>query len=400
MIILLKLFNESTTNTLSAFNISYDLAGGTNSSENPIAYDENSNEIKLKDASKEGYTFDGWYSDSSYTEEFDAKTLNGNIIIYAKFTPIEYSITYNLDNGTNSPNNPSRYTIETNDITLANPTKEGYVFEGWYKEAGFINKVIVIEQGTIGNLSLYAKWSVDNCDVTFHINGGSFNKTSQKTKVSVNYGTCVTEPIANKYLYKFGGWYTEETCQDVNLFDFNTPITSDMHLYAKWNEMFKFGVIDMGDYYAVIITGRGSITANNIIIPDEIEVDDYGMLPVVSIYEQAFINDDTITSVSFGNNVSYIDYKAFYDCDNISYIVLPIGIEWVDDSAIYECDNLSKVYYKGTNKSEIVDASDSNNDYIEYDDYITWVYYMENPSEMGNWWYYDSNGNICEVRIR
>jgi len=72
-------------------------------------------------------------------------------------TPKTYGITYNLDGGTNG-DNPATYTIETADITLKAPTKNGCAFMGWYAEQGLQTKVEKILMGTTGAINLYAKW--------------------------------------------------------------------------------------------------------------------------------------------------------------------------------------------------------------------------------------------------
>ncbi len=108
--------------------------------------------------SKDGYIFDGWYelnSDGSYKDlPFDEEVFfdkNGGIALYAKFTPIDYEIKYNLNGGTNAKENPSSYTVEE-EVVLKNPTKPGYKFDGWSPN----NK---IEKGTTGNKEFTAKFT-------------------------------------------------------------------------------------------------------------------------------------------------------------------------------------------------------------------------------------------------
>ena len=70
-----------------------------------------------------------------------------------------YTITYELDGGTNAPENPAGYNVETGTITLKDPAKAGYTFEGWYRTEDFTgNAVTEIVQGSTGDITLYAKW--------------------------------------------------------------------------------------------------------------------------------------------------------------------------------------------------------------------------------------------------
>ncbi len=68
-----------------------------------------------------------------------------------------YFITYHLDGGTNASGNPWLYSIAS-EVTLKDPTREGYTFEGWYSDSNFTTRVTQIVKGTTGKLDLYAKW--------------------------------------------------------------------------------------------------------------------------------------------------------------------------------------------------------------------------------------------------
>ena len=76
-----------------------------------------------------------------------------------KGTPIDYTITYNLDGGTAS--NPSTYTIETETFTLSNPIKAGYTFTGWSGTGleGEANMTVTIAKGSTGERSYTAHWT-------------------------------------------------------------------------------------------------------------------------------------------------------------------------------------------------------------------------------------------------
>ena len=73
--------------------------------------------------------------------------------------PQIYTITYVLSGGTNSVYNPSTYTSETDTIILQNATRDGYRFEGWYKDSAYTVRTTQIAKGSMGNITLYAKWS-------------------------------------------------------------------------------------------------------------------------------------------------------------------------------------------------------------------------------------------------
>lgn len=125
------------------------------------------------------------------------------------------------------------------------PTKENEYFVNWYKEAECTN-VWDFENETVSqDMTLYAKWTSIVYTITFETNGGSAIEAQV-----VPEGTLATKPetIPTKEGYLFEGWYTEQTM--TNLFDFYTPITTDITLYVKWIDISSITMDDlMGLFY-------------------------------------------------------------------------------------------------------------------------------------------------------
>nr|MCR5783750.1 InlB B-repeat-containing protein [Clostridia bacterium] len=119
--------------------------------------------VTTPDPTRTGYNFAGWYD----TPECDgAKIADGNATItpqesktyYAKWTAIWYDITYVLNGGTNHADNPLKYTTEQS-VTLKNPTKTGYIFDGWTPSGS-------IPVGSIGDKTFTATWHADQVKYT------------------------------------------------------------------------------------------------------------------------------------------------------------------------------------------------------------------------------------------
>jgi uncharacterized repeat protein (TIGR02543 family) len=109
----------------------------------------------------EGYEFEGWYFDAQMTNEVSATDIvkiEDDANIYAKHVPIVYDITYELDGGENG-DNPATYTVVTPTIALADATKEGFTFDGWFSDAGKTIAVTEIPLGSTGAVTLYAKFT-------------------------------------------------------------------------------------------------------------------------------------------------------------------------------------------------------------------------------------------------
>ncbi len=79
------------------------------------------------------------------------------VLVSVKQTVNKYKITYHLDGGTNHKENKTSYTA-TQNLTLKNPTKKGYLFDGWYTASNFSKKISSIKGSDKSNYNLYAKW--------------------------------------------------------------------------------------------------------------------------------------------------------------------------------------------------------------------------------------------------
>lgn len=196
------------------------------------------------DPARRGYTFGGWYTDgSNFAENTKFKTGDkmpeGDVTYYAKWTAIQYTITYNLDGGTNVSGNPAQYTVETGKITLVAPTKTGYRFDGWYSDAERTNRVTEIAADSTGAVTLYAKWTIKQYTVTWETNGGN-DLTGSNYTTTADYGTAIVRPddptkeADAQYTYTFGGWYTDRALTQP-LDDNATVPAENMTVYAKWN---------------------------------------------------------------------------------------------------------------------------------------------------------------------
>ena len=125
-----------------------------------------------------GYTFSGWNTaaNGSGTDYAPGTTftISSSVTLYAKWTPNDYSITYDLAGGTVATPNPTSYTIESDAITLNNPTRDGYVFTGW-TGTGLTEPTmtVTIPKGSTGNRTYTATWTVPvgSIDYVYSHNG-------------------------------------------------------------------------------------------------------------------------------------------------------------------------------------------------------------------------------------
>ena len=158
------------------YSINYSLNGGVVEG-NPSSYTYNTETFTLNNPTRTGYTFDGWTGTgiSGVSKEVTVeKHSTGNRTFAATWTPVTYTITYNMNGGVNAESNPRSYTIEDT-ITLAQPTKIGATFAGWTGDSiDGTSKTVVIAAGSTGNLVFNATWDLSSFDITYNLDGGAY----------------------------------------------------------------------------------------------------------------------------------------------------------------------------------------------------------------------------------
>ncbi|MBR4242651.1 MAG: leucine-rich repeat protein [Bacteroidaceae bacterium] len=153
------------------------------------------------------------YELTTFTVNSEAKTptegkytvsnLLADQTVVAGFTPISYTLTYDLAGGSVASANPASYTIESAAITLTNPTKTGYNFAGWKLNGeGDAMKSVTIAAGSTGNKSYTATWTPIVYDIALTLNGGTADNPSSYTIESA--AITLTNPTKTGYTFK--GW--------------------------------------------------------------------------------------------------------------------------------------------------------------------------------------------------
>ncbi|MFA7075905.1 MAG: InlB B-repeat-containing protein [Candidatus Izemoplasmatales bacterium] len=370
------------------YSISYDNLLGTTQI-NPETYTIETPNIDLANpSSRTGYTFVGWFDALNGGTEVTQISLgtSGNITIFAHWTPIIYSITYeNLQGTTNY--NPTTYTITSDNLSLTSPSsRTGYTFIGWFDEAVGGNEFTEIISGSTENFVLYAHWAANEYEISFDTNGGesldllfvTYNETftlptPSKTNYTfvkwqlngedfnlekyiidenitlvaiyignpmtvsydtnggiaipqdtVNYDSTLAFPVIPiKNGYNFIAWYIDSSL--TKIYDFNSPVVEPITLYASWSIGFYSWDIE------AIFEQEDLLNSNNITIDPN----------------QPSINTKLI-NLYYGNEISPVQQYEGYYFDHFIYD----GVEYstVDQLIMVTGDRIDestiKVYYR------------------------------------------------------
>ena len=166
------------------------------------------------DPTRNGYTFAGWYTDTSLRteatlgEDGTISKPNESATWYAKWTRNTYSIAYTLTHENAINDNPTTYTVESPTFTLNAPVLAGYLFKGWKAgEEADPSTSVTIEHGSYGNKAYTAEWELIQYTITYdsYTSDITGNPTSYTVEDIASKGLSLTAPAAREG-YTFSGW--------------------------------------------------------------------------------------------------------------------------------------------------------------------------------------------------
>lgn len=189
---------------------------------NPSQYNYGQ-EITLSDASTDdpAFTFDGWFSDSRFTNKITSigKNASGEIILYAKWIVKNYDINYvlsdssGIDASSVAPNNPySASSIDNLILNDAVSSDKNFRFAGWYTDRELTKRITVIKAGQLDSLTLYAKWetAVYNISYDYAMIKQTYLKIDNPNPVKYNFGDNTTLLPIEADGFIFNGWCLDE----------------------------------------------------------------------------------------------------------------------------------------------------------------------------------------------
>ncbi len=367
------------------YNIVYNLNGGIQSDLNPDYYTIEQ-KITLSSPVRSGYYFVGWYEKSDFfcnkmTEI--SKGTSGDITLWACWddvipqnnTATVYNIIYNPNGGVfDSQSNVHRiFTSDCTDIDLEPLVREGYIFEGWYTEDTFENKIDKIPTGSTQDYCLYARWGIkvfpetlytfaqnsSLYDVVYYEGGLSAevlqvlsDNLPDNKKLDLSNTTGLS--VLNYKSYTQGGYYTSyfSSCKAVVLPDSLISIDKCAFVSCLLSEIIIPGNVEnIGQS-----TFSGCRSLKRITIPDSVtNIGSYAFdhcssleqitIPenVTSIDSSAFDGCSSLTKITIPESVTSIGSRAFYGCSSLTEITIPDSVTSIGFSAFYGCSSLTEI---------------------------------------------------------
>ena len=179
------------------------------------------------------FTFAGWFTQETGGTQwiFATSAVNANTTLWARWTPVQRTVTFDANGGTPTPaaqtvNHGSTITQPTA------PTRANFTFAGWWSAQTGGTQWNFTTSTVTANITLWARWTAIQHTVTFNVNGGTPAPAAQ----TVNAGSLVTQPTPpTREGHAFGGWWTQETGGTQWNFATST-VSANITLWARWLE--------------------------------------------------------------------------------------------------------------------------------------------------------------------
>lgn len=321
------------------------------------------------------YSFEGWYFDSEYSQkaEYIEEYTCKNVTLYAHWVNTEYTIHYELGDvelsvyPTENPN-PDKYEYNNELILLDAVTNDpSFIFDGWYSDEFFTQKITSVKKGTSGEIVLYAKWNVVMYNINYVLEDFSgidvtkVHNNNPETRTTVDT-LMLNAPITDDKNFEFSGWYTSpDYSEESKISSISADIHRDITLYAKWEK----AVYSISYDYGVINLLHRPIENNN---PTTYEYGNNKQLE--DIEAEGFIFNGWCTDSTLKHKVTSVPEDAFGDITlyadftektySISYVL--DGKEVTASQVV----NLNPAVRTTTQQISLVDAETINVEY-EFD---------------------------------
>ena len=212
--------------------VAFDSAGGSAVAEQHVV--DGGRAAKPDDPELDGSKFEGWFTAAGDKYDFDT-AVTADLILYAHWTvkggtrPAHIVI---FDTAGGSA--VAAQTVADGGYAYepAAPTNDGFAFDGWYADGA--EEPYDFSAPVTGDLVLYARWSTSGDDVVAHLVTFDCSDGAHVSVRTVGDGERVERPAdPTREGYEFLGWYADGS---ESPYDFSTPVTGDLTLYARWSK--------------------------------------------------------------------------------------------------------------------------------------------------------------------
>lgn len=225
------------------YTVKYVLNGGKNNCDNPTAYSSSGKDIKLKNPTRSGYTFAGWYQKADFSGSKVTKitaATKKNITLYAKWVKT-YTVKFEANGGKGTMSSTTCTVDVAKKLPANKYTRDFYTFKGWNTKANgkgkaYANKAAVknLSKKQGATVKLYAQWKLKTgCySIKYVLNGGTNNAKNPEAYSAKGDNITLKNPTRTGYT--FGGWYAKSDFSGSKVKTITASAKKNVKLYAKW----------------------------------------------------------------------------------------------------------------------------------------------------------------------
>ncbi len=290
-----------------------------------------------------GYAWVNWSNtDGTYdAQEYSFPMGTADVSLTANAKIIEYQISYDYDGGVLAEGltNPTTYTVNTDTITLVNPTRKGYTFLGWTgTDLSAYTTEVSIEKGALGNRSYKANWSVNTYTLTIDPNGGTYMGNAKATVLNFTVNDTIEIAEPTRVGYTFTGWSDgTTTSREITL----QNVAEDRTYTAQWSadSNIKYTV----EHYKMNLNGGYDLTASEKTVYEN-GVADGTVTPPVNAYtgftspeaQPVTVNPDgsTVVKYYYSRNKYTLTYKLFGEATSAKEYYFDAVVDSAPDTTV------------------------------------------------------------------
>ncbi|MEA4805016.1 InlB B-repeat-containing protein [Acetobacterium wieringae] len=190
------------------------------------------------DPIKDGFVFDGWFTDASFSDKWDFATdvVSDHMSLYAKWSGKPASIIFEENGGSTAIDLTGVTDQVITNRNMPSITRSGYTFGGWYTASDFSGAAVtqLPEKYPFSGITYHAKWIANSSTISFIENGGlDLSDLTGVTDEAILYNDM---PTITRSGYTFGGWFAANDFSGAAVTNLPDKFPVDgMAYYAKWN---------------------------------------------------------------------------------------------------------------------------------------------------------------------
>lgn len=249
--------------------VNYNITLNANGGYTPVdslSVASNSTYKGLPVASREGYTFNGWFTSvdgGSQVTDGNGLVSASDHTLYAHWSANQYSVSFDNNDGSGITST-KKVVYGGNYGELPVPTRTGYTFAGWYTTYTDAENSVLITSNSkyslADNQTLFARWKTNQYTVSFDSNGSSDTVENKTVEYDSAYGVL---PDIERKGYSFDGWYTDKTNGEEVTEITRVSITSNQTLYAHWTKLPEKESLKLSETQITMINGEQYVVKAN-----------------------------------------------------------------------------------------------------------------------------------------